>query len=108
MPTLSDLLAAEIDERFGVIIPADDPDRWMTVTPHLPPRGAPRWAIGSRKYSSSCHSLEQAISGALRKVEHFRNNGEATGVTINAPVRMPKKTVWAAVVVLPAVDHAPR
>ena len=108
MPTLSDLLAAEIDERFGVIIPADDPDRWMTVTPHLPPRGAPRWAIGSRKYSSSYHSLEQAISGAFRKVEHFRKNGEATGVTISAPLQVHEKTVWAAIVIVPVMDRSPR
>ena len=108
IPTVNELQVAELDERFGAILTAGEPRRWIAITSHLPPRGAPKWAIGSRKYSSSYHSLEQAISGAFRKVEHFRKNGEATGVTISAPVRVPEKTVWTAIVIVPVLDRSPR
>lgn len=108
IPTLNDLLAAELDERFGVIIPADDPDRWMAIASHLPPRGLPQWVAGSRKSSCGYRTLEGAISGAFGKVERFGKSGEAVGVTISAPVRIPEKTVWTAVAILPVVDRSPR
>lgn len=108
IPTVRDIQNADLARWFGVIIPDADPQLWLSVASHLPPRGAPFWGVapllgGSYGY----RSFELAISGAFGKVARNAANGTAVGVRIRGPVPVPDKTVWSAIVILPVEDRLP-
>ncbi|WAC27851.1 hypothetical protein [Ancylobacter sp. SL191] len=99
-----DLQEADLVRQFGAILPEADPQCKLHVAPHAALSGADRWSFSSKHSSLEKRTFQAAVQHAFCKLDQLAATGVEALVTIKCLVRDPKKTVWAAIVILPVVD----
>jgi len=107
IPTVKDLQAAELDERFGVVIPQDAPKLWWSLALCMPPANQGDqiyWGCGFLGRSSSGYgdgSFEDAVCATFDKVDYYATKNVALGVKVPVPLKSKLDPNLRAVVVLP-------